>query len=290
MRKLFTLLLFLFIPLMIQFLCATPLADQFKRTGYLEICNEKHGSATFDSLYASFDELIEFLQTNRAWTQKLYSAKERFIRSKDRNYYSTDFFSFYDESEREGRRQISFYYSVHFHQFICSHYPDFNRVPEIIRFFELCFEIQKPCGDLFNEAADELGLETIFSSKYGAPPILFKVVKYFPSYIATRPHYDGTALSLLLDSTDNQSLLLSPYQSSITIDDFLPPRREFLRSKNQSSMLLIPGIHLAEFAIYPTPHIVIQSGKMRYAAVAFAMRPNYVSQKNEFSPLPKWIE
>ncbi len=133
-----TLSLLIFLLFAFQSLCAIPFAEQFKQAGYLEICNKNHGTATFDSLYAHFDELIEFLQTNPVWAQKLYSAKERFIRSKDRNYYSTDFFGFYDESEREGRSQIAFYYSTHFHEFICSHYPEFNQVPEIIRFFEVC--------------------------------------------------------------------------------------------------------------------------------------------------------
>src|ERR1700691_4750117 len=139
-----------------QSLCATPLAEQFKQAGYLEVCDKEHGTATFDSLYAYFDEFIELLQANPVLAQKLYSAKERFIRSKDRNYYSTDFFGFYDESKREGRNKISFYYSTHYHTFICSHYPEFNQVPEIVRFFETCLEIQKPYGTLFNEAAAEL--------------------------------------------------------------------------------------------------------------------------------------
>lgn len=266
-----------------------PLSEQFKQVGYLEICDERHGAATFDSLYAYLDDLIEFLQINPVWTKKLYVAKERFIRSKDRNYYSTDFFGFYDESEREGRNQISFYYSTHFHEFICSHYPEFNQIPEIIRFFEACLEIQKSYGDLFEEAAAGLGIDMIFSSKYGRPPILFKVIKYLPSYIATKPHYDGTAFSLFLDSTDNQSLLLSPYKSSFTVDDFFSPLRELSRGSTRNSILLIPGVLLTEFSIYPTPHIVVQSGKTRYATIAFAMRPNHTSQKIELSPLPTFI-
>src|SRR5581483_7735567 len=56
------------------------LAEQFKQAGYVEICEQMHTAATFDSLYVQFDELIEFLQKNPVWAQKLYSAKERFIR------------------------------------------------------------------------------------------------------------------------------------------------------------------------------------------------------------------
>lgn len=264
--------------------CAMPLAEQFQRDGYAELYDESCSAITFDSLYASFDTLIEFLQTNPAWAQKLYAAKERFIRSKDRDFYSTDFFGFYDESKKEGRSQISFYYSPHFHEFICSRYPEFNQIPEILHFFEICLATQNPYGDLFDKAAAELGLETIFFSKYGHPPLLFKVVKYLPSYIPTRPHYDGSVFSLFLDSTDNESLLLSPYKPSFAIGDFSSPRH------TQNSILLIPGTLLAEFSIYPTPHIVAQSGKIRYATIAFAMRPNYTSQKTDLSPLPKFTQ
>lgn len=267
-------------------LYANPLAEQFKQTGYLEICNREQGAEAYDSLYAYFDEFIAFLQTNPTWVNKLYIAKERFIRSKDRNYYSTDFFGFYDESKKEDRSQIAFYYSTHFHEFICSRYKEFNEVPEITLFLDACREIQKPCGTLFQKAATELGLEMIFSSEYGNPPVLFKVIKYLPSYNITRPHYDGTVFSIFLDSTDNQSLLLSPYKSLFSRDDFFSPLRALSRESNQSSILLIPGTFLTEFSIFPTPHIVLKSGQTRYAAIAFAMRPNYTPQKNEYSHLP----
>jgi hypothetical protein len=278
--------LWFFLLLAFRPIFATSLTEQFKQVGYLEIYNKKHTATAFDALYASFDEFIEFLQKNPIVAQKLYSAKKRFILSREREYYSTDFFGFYDESKKEKRGQIFFYYSVHFHAFISSCYPEFYQIPTITHFFEACFEIQKSYSSLFEEAATELGLETIFASEYHHPPVLFKVVKYLPSYTAIRPHYDGTAFSLFLDSTDNQSLLLSPYKSSFTIEDFSSPPRNFSRSHTQSSILLIPGALLAEFSIYPTPHIVAQSGKVRYAAVAFAMRPSYMHKKTEYSPLP----
>lgn len=281
MRKTFFLLIFLLFSF--RFLCAESLAEQFKQTGYVEISNSEHTAATFDSLYACFDELVEFVQTNPQWAQKLYSAKERFIRSKDRNYYSTDFFGLYDESNRAARSQISFYYSIHFHEFICAHYPEFTKIPQIIDFFDVCQEIQQSYGKVFAEAATVLGIEAIFASKYGQPPILFKVVKYLPGYTPAMPHYDGTAFSLFLDSTDHQSLLLSPYKSSFTVEDFSSPFRE-----NQNSILLIPGVLLTEFSIYPTPHIVTHSGKVRYATIAFAMRPNYTPPKFEFTALPSF--
>ncbi len=283
-KTLFTLILFLFT----QSIFTTSLKEQFSEAGYVELWDHNHGSATYDSLYASFDDLITFLQANPAWAQKLYSAKERFIRSEKRNYYSTDFFGFYDESEREGRNQISFYYSAYFHDFIFSHYQEFKQVPQVIKFFESCFAIQQATRNVFNEAAVQLNVEDIFSSQYVHPPILLKVVKYFPSYSVSRPHYDGTAFSLFLDSTDNLSLLLSTYRSEFTVDDFSSPLRKVSRSEHHNSILLIPGTCLIEFSLYPTPHIVEQSGKIRYATIAFAMRPNYTFQKNNFSILPNF--
>lgn len=272
----------------LQSVSAMLLLEQFKHVGYVEIYDQCHGAETFEALYTYFDEFISFLQTNPVWPQKLYSVKERFIRSKERDYYSTDIFGLYDESEKKGRNQISFYYCIHFHEFIDSHYKEFNKVPQIIRFFEACREIQKSYVNIFNEAAIQLGLGGIFSSSYRQPPILLKVIKYLPSYRATTPHYDGSAFSLFLDSTDNQSLFLAPYKASFTIDDFSYPLRKFSRSGNHNSIVLIPGTLLADFSIDPTPHIAIESGTIRYATIAFAMRPHYIPQKNKFSTLPNF--
>lgn len=263
-----------------QTLYQIPLREEFSQSGYLEIHGQKLPKEIFDALYAKFDNFIDFLEKNPVYAQKIYNAKERFLRTKERNFYSTDFFGFYNESKRKGRHQISFYYSPHFHTFISSRFPELTAVPQISRFLEICLEIQKPYRNLFKEAAAELGLETIFDSEHGEIPILFKVVKYLPSYIATRPHYDGTTFSLFLDSTDNGSLLLTPYKGSFCVNDFFSPLHD------ETSMLLIPGTLLSEFFIYPTPHIVRQSGKTRYAAVAFAMRPNYTAPKTRYSSLP----
>lgn len=271
-----------------QSLSALSLAEQFQQVGYAELCNTHHGAATFDALYASFDELTELLQKNRPLAQKLYNAKERFIRSKARGYYSTDFFGFYDESNKKSRDQISFYYAIHFHKFLSAHYPELKKIPEIIRFLHACDEIQKAYGYIFETAATELGIETLYASSYDQPPILLKIVKYFPAYSPTRPHYDGSAFSLFLDSTDNQSLLLAPYASSSTVHDFSAPLRKFARASDQNSLLLIPGALLTEFSLYPTPHIVIQSNKIRYATIAFAMRPHHTAPKIDLALLPSF--
>ena len=275
------LFLLLFLACAPQFLYASSLAEQFAERGYVEIADTNFDKKTFEDLYLSFDELIDFFQKNPAWIQKLYQAKERFIRSKNRNLYSTDFFGLYDESGKNGRGQISFYYSIHFHEFICSFYPEFNKIPQIAHFFNSCLKIQKPYGVVFTQAADQLDIPKQLS-------ILLKTVKYLPFYIATKPHYDGTAFSLFLDSTDNQSLLISPYKSSFTLDDFFYPLRNIGRESNQKSILLIPGALLTEFSIYPTPHIVTSHGKTRYATIAFAMRPDYSMKQTELSALPKF--
>jgi hypothetical protein len=277
-----------FLVSVLQSFCALSLAEQFRQAGYTEFCDTAHGTVAYDSLYACFEELIEFVQANPAWINKLYCAKERFIRSKDQHYYSTNFFGFYDELQTQGCSQISFYYSVHFHEFICSVYPEFTQVVPLMRFFEICFEIQNSYAALFEHAAAQLDLQMIFSSQYGHVPILFKVVKYFPGYRASRPHYDGTAFSIFLDSTDNTSLLLAEYKPLLTVDDFFTPVRKFSRESHQNSILLIPGSLLTEFCIWPTPHIVISQDKTRYATIAFAMRPDFLQQKNELAVLPSF--
>ena len=269
------------------FLSATPLAQQWEEVGYKEILNNTQGEERFNYLYLLFDNFIEFLQNNPEWARKLYIAKERFIRSKDKNHYSTDSFGLYDESEIEQKRQIAFYYSSRFHDFIYFHYREFHEVSEIINFFAACREIERSNQEIFNEAANELSLGMRLYSA-GTPPVILKIVKYLPSYMAIKPHYDGTAFTLFLDSTDNQALLISPYKSQFQIEDFVSPTREFARTENQNSTLLIPGALLGEFSIYPTPHIVLGSGNTRYATIAFAMRPNYSGERIEFAPLPSF--
>ena len=37
-----------------------PIAEQFRQVGYLEMCDNNHGTATFDTLYAHFDEVFRF--------------------------------------------------------------------------------------------------------------------------------------------------------------------------------------------------------------------------------------
>lgn len=282
-KNLFLLMSFLYTH---QSFCTLHLAEQFKQKGYVELCDNTHGTATYDALYLCFDTFIAYLQTHPTVAKKLYVAKKSFIRSKCQKYYSTNFFGFNDESKLTRRHQISFYYSVHFHEYMQTYYPQVMQIPEIAHFFETCREVQQPYGSIFTEAATELAVKNIFDSDYGQPPILLKVVKYLPSYTVTKPHYDGTAFSLFLDSTDNQSLLLSPYKSSFTVEDFISPAREFARLEHQNSIVLIPGILLTEFFIYPTPHIVLQSHKTRYATIAFAMRPNHIQQQHTCAILP----
>lgn len=264
--------------------------EQFKEVGYVELSEPNHSDATYESLYETFDVFTEFLKNNRNWQHKLYSAKERFTRSKKRDCYATDFFGLYDESQKVSRGQIAFYYSVHFHEFIIFLYPEINQIPEINNFLQSCFQIQNPCQKIMQNVALDMHLESIFDSDYLYPPILLKVVKYLPSYVPARPHYDGTAFSLFLHSTDNQSLLVSAYKPVLMVDDFTSVVRILASDVNRSSLVLIPGTLLTEYSIYPTPHIVMQSGKVRYATIAFTMRPYHISLKNDFSALPAFLK
>lgn len=264
----------------------TSLSQELKQVGYKELYDHHHGTLTYDILYQHFDAFIEFLHNNPTYAQKLSFIKERFIRSKDRDYYSTNFFGFYDESKKNGRHIISFYYSTHFHQFITTYYPQLKNIPTINNFLEYCFTIQQPYQALGTEIATALDIQDIFSSNSGRLPILLKVTKYSPSYRPAKPHYDGTAFSLLLDSTNNQSLLVAAYKDTLITQDFTTPVRTFARLEHTNSIILIPGTLLTEFFIYPTPHIVMQSAHPRYATIAFIMRPHYNSPKNTFSVLP----
>lgn len=258
------------------------LAEQFQQSGYAQVdyalfaTNLDDATVTCAHLYQSFDELIVFLQTNPAWAQKLYCAKERFLRSKWKDLYSTDFFGLYDESERKGRHQISFYYSVHFHDFLEMYYPDIMQVPTIAQFLAMCRIIQQPCTALFSWVQDDLQYHDHHLS------VLLKVMKYFPDYAPVKPHYDGSVVTCFLDSTDTHSLLVARYGTSLTPGNFIIPNRALFAK----TMLVIPGAFLSKPDLYPTPHIVVYSGQTRYATIAFGMPDNYKSTKQQWASLP----
>ena len=154
-----------------------------------------------------------------------------------------------------------------------------------MNFLDACYQIQQSYSTIFTDAVVNLGFDDIFATNNNNPPILFKVVKYLPAYVATKPHYDGTLFSLFLDSTDNQALLLCPYKPLFNVDDFYAPARQENRAQ---SVLLIPGALLQEFGIDPTPHIVMHSGSVRYATIAFAMRPHFMLTTHQLSLLPSF--
>ncbi len=265
-----------------QILPIQTLTEQLQKHGFLEIYTYPIDTTKFQDLYDSFDSCIDFLKKNPIWIKKLSIAKERFIRSYDKNYYSTNTFGLYDESQEHQRGHISFYYAIDFHTFIVSQYPEFNDIPEIMIFLNKCLEIQKPYYDLYRNLADELNLPlTDF-------PILLKIILYLPSYTTTKPHYDGTAFSFFLHSTDDQSLLFAPYQSLLTVDNFSSLTEKISAQKNRTSIVIIPGAHLTDFSIYPTPHIVKPTGQYRYATIAFALRSNYRIENTNFAALPQF--
>lgn len=264
--------------------CFGSLKEAFNQDGYWEICDEQHGSQTYDVFYEKFEEVIVFLEKNPRWKQKLDEAKERFIRSKDKACYGTDICGFYEESKT--RQQIAFYYSAHFHRFIVNQYKEFNKAPVLLHFLEACHAIEKRYDEIIQSAFNSLSIEPSgFLEDLKAPRIL-KVIKYLPSYYPIMPHYDGSIFSFLLDSTDATSLLLSPYKSSFVREDFKVPERTFLRKEDQNSILLLPGAFLKQLGINPTPHVVVQSGKTRYATVLFVMRPGVSSSQIANTALP----
>lgn len=269
----------------LSYIDSSTIQEDFAKHGYTLQENPCDSNATFERLYAAFDELISFLQTNAPSRHALYRAKEQFIRSREKEIYSTDFFGFYDESSTPQRGQVAFYYSLHFHKFIQCRYPTLYQAAPICHFMELCFQMQQPLGDFFHKVAHLLDEPKLFSPCL-SPPILFKLVKYLSSYTAKMPHYDGTAFSLFLHSTDPTALRLSPYRTSFSIEDFTSPYTQEETKSDISTVVLIPGSLLTEFSIYPTPHIVLQNGTTRYATIAFAMRPYHTSRKIPFSTLP----
>jgi len=256
------------------FLHANPLLKDFEEKGYSEIVNEKQGSVFYDQLYRSFDRMIGRVTKDSSLRKKLAMAKNRFWKTELGQFYATPFVGYGDDSKLSYRKLYYFYYSTDFHDFLKVQYPEILENLDIREFLTLCREITVSSMSIFERTREELSVGALLDSPFNRLPLLLKIVKYLPGS-STVPHFDASAFSLFLDSTDHQSLLLAPYKETIEVFDFFVPPRQYPRLAFSSSSLLIPGKFLQgqEPYINPTPHAALRNDSIRYSVIAFCVVP-----------------
>lgn len=280
---------FLCLILSIFSLEASQLLPGLQQRGYVEICNETHGAESFDNLYLAFDAFIKFVDTHSEARKKLAAAKSQFWDTDIGKFYGTPFVGYADESKLTHRKLYYFYYSSDFHNFLLTRYSKIMQgSPEILQFLDLCRAITNSSIEMFGNAIEELAIDPLFSSTENRLPVLLKVVKYLPAS-CTVAHFDASALTLMLDSTDLDSLVFSPYMETIASSDFFAPSRQYSRSVQSSSCLLISGKFLTakDIPINPTPHAALRKDTIRHAAIAFALIPYYQSGRLDLPLLPQ---
>jgi len=107
--------------------------------------------------------------------------------------------------------------------------------------------------------------------------VIIKLLRYDrDGKLCTSPHYDKSALTLVLDNDDrtNNKLIIAHYMKNFEINNLKAPNRKFEGSKQYTSTLLFPGACLEKAGIQlkPTPHAVLPSEKdYRHALIAFCL-------------------
>lgn len=258
--------------------------NEIKKNGYVEYHNKEIGKLFYDKIYAQFDQFIQFAQNHPQWVQKLYQADENFCCHIDNERYGSPPMGYIDERKSNKCKKVYFHYTKEYECYLKNTLP--SLFEESLIFSELMDSLSKIHDNSFRiyeyfirEIEPDISLSKSLYTEDGKLSLLIKIVRYEESKVAaSNPHYDFSALSLLLDNTDKgkEALLLAPYKENVSFSDFSQPHRKYQRQVSGTSALLIVGLALKELGclLGPTPHAVLRQTSQRYAMISFAMAPS----------------
>lgn len=265
-------------------LFGNPIIHEIEKNGYFEFLNKEMDKQSYDKIYVQFDQLMRFIHENPKWIKKLYLADEEFHSYIENYRCGSPPMGYIDDGKSNKCKKVYFHYTKEYEQFLKEKYPTlFEESRVFTKFIALLEKIYenslKNYGYFIRELeSSQIPLSDIMYTEEGKLVLLIKVVRYEKSEVAgSNPHYDFSALSLLLDNTDEgeETLQLAPYKEFVALSDFSRPNRKYKRSDVGTSVLLIPGLALKElgYSLNPTPHIVLCQSSPRYAVISFAMVP-----------------
>jgi hypothetical protein len=271
----------LFITLAFNILSASPILDDFRSKGYHEMANDQFGQPHFETIYSQLDAFIDFIDQHPQWAQKLYDIDQEFAQSEANSPFGSPPMGYIDETKSGKSKKSYFHFTQPYLDHLSQNHPEMiDDTKELQELTNSLKTISDYSQKKFNDVIESIELSNVMQTDKAPLLTLIKVVRYEPSeFPASNPHFDFSGLSFLFDNSEpaeSESLLIAPYKENLTVEDFSAPNRMIKKSRNQSSLLLIPGLALKqlEIPIPPTPHAVKQQNKQRYAIIVFAMVPN----------------
>jgi hypothetical protein len=239
----------------------------------------------FSRLYDSYDAIADALDRDpgllRDWDNLLSEWQEQ---DNNKRFYCNVPFKFKDRAEREGKRDKSYLqFCADFWRFQPFKKFVYDHIPSGICAFESLDSISGLAAETFGRVVGELnvlrpGIIVALEGGIGRPAVIVKALRYNPNSerLATGPHFDKSALSIIVASDDREPLVrigvsgvasaYSAYTCPLALD-----------KRARTDVILINGLCLSAVGIEdmePTPHSVLSVKEhVRHSVVSFLLVP-----------------
>lgn len=266
----------------------TIVASSLAGKGYHVFASSLPSHNWFRGLYSAFDRLVELIENDPTLDAEWDQAVRAWHATDDTAmFYCKIPPSFKDRAGRVGKRNKCYLqYCQDFalsEPFVTSR---LGSIPEVCNVFQRLEELHFTCVDLFHRSFRSIFAGRNDMDKVNYPgrfsPIMFKLLRYNsdPRRFGTGPHYDKSALSLLLHSDDAEvTYRLGPFSNNaFRYSELHAPISYPSSSNSKNHAVLVCGSCLQAVGLssfQPTPHSVlpIKKAEKRHSIVAFHIVP-----------------
>lgn len=267
----------------------TLILEGLASTGYHIFPDSLPCRVWFQELYQAYDRVSQLLRSAPSLRDEWEACVHQWHGVDDtRAFYCGVPPVFRDKSSQEGKRDKEYIqYCLDFAEFSGFLKSRVYQEIPIRKMFELLRELHFTCTELFfagitavTEAAPWLRNKLVYHDRMA--PVVLKVLRYNPnpSRFATGPHFDKSALSLLLHSDDEEvSYRLGKHKTEdLRYSELFAPISYPVRADAPNHAVLIAGSCLQAVGVAklpPTPHSVIPvtDSEHRHSIVAFYLFP-----------------
>ena len=255
---------------------------------------DTHGNVVFDrvlpdrvwfkQVYDLYDELYDWL-TDETGTELRQAALDWLNVGDNDSYYCGAPCGFRDRKSMQFKRDkaymqwcLEFARSTQFAETAAGQLPAMQNLSHHME------HLESVCSELFMRVLTDIGEENPdYVARYDMDrplPIIIKLIRYNknPTQFATDPHYDKSALSLILNADDDEVRWRLGRGDNCPLSKMTAPFSYPDSPDEPNSCVMFTGLCLERSGVRlaPTPHFVmpVEDNKFRHAVIAFLLTPH----------------
>ncbi len=259
--------------------------NKFEDRGYAVFNGVLPSMRWFEGVYEDFDRFIDSVESEPEKGLQLRRYAQEWLKEDDHDYYYCNVPCSYRNRLVNDRKRDKVYlqWCYDFSRSALFRGSAIGQESNTIRLCEKLEELEYICSPIFRDCIDDLGRTfPAFAARFDtnrALPVIFKLVRYSlsPLRFATDPHYDKSALSLILNSDDAHVNWKIGKGHSCRLSDMAAPF-DYPEDRDQpTDTILFPGLCLRamDVAVDPAPHCVmpVTDRPYRHSIIAFLLIP-----------------